>query len=72
MNLLNFVCQKDGSQMVLFVAENGPECINDNKKSLLNCINKVADDYVANESPPGVLPQFIMGAKQCRLVFEYR
>lgn len=66
--LLNFVCHKDGDQIALFIAEEGPECFSDQKEALLDCVNGTLSGYLREESEPtpnGALPKLVMGKKQC-------
>lgn len=72
-SLLNFVCHKGGDQIALFIAEGGPECFDQSKKTLEDCMNKTFSNYMQNS--PGIpslenLPQFIMGPKQCQEMDE--
>ncbi|XP_050095903.1 27 kDa hemolymph protein-like [Anopheles aquasalis] len=67
--LLNFVCHKDGDQIALFIAEEGPECFSDQKDALVDCINGTFSGYLTEEttpsSSPGGVPKLVMGKKQC-------
>lgn len=65
--LLNFVCHKDGDQIALFIAEEGPECFSDQKDALMDCANKTLSGYLNDESPSPSegLPKLVMGKKQC-------
>lgn len=69
-NLLNFICHKDGDQIALFIAEKGPDCFNDKKDNIFDCINSTFSSYVPKEAPTiDNLPQFIIGVKQCKYVY---
>lgn len=66
--LLNFVCHKDGDQIALFIAEEGPECFSDQKDALIDCANKTLSGYLNEETPSSStneLPKLVMGKKQC-------
>lgn len=67
-NILNFVCHKDGDQIALFIAEKGPECFRDKQDVLRDCFNSTLNTYVPNESATiaSELPKLIMGPKQCQ------
>lgn len=43
---LNFVCFKDGDHIALFIAEKGPECFDQRKEDLINCVNSTFTDYI--------------------------
>ncbi|XP_053673271.1 27 kDa hemolymph protein-like [Anopheles nili] len=65
--LLNFVCHKDGDQIALFIAEEGPECFSDQKDALIDCVNGTLYGYMQEEYTPTAdgLPKLVMGKKQC-------
>ncbi|XP_041772171.1 27 kDa hemolymph protein-like [Anopheles merus] len=66
--LLNFVCHKDGDQIALFIAEEGPECFADQKDALIDCVNGTMSGYLRDDSAPAAsegLPKLVMGKKQC-------
>lgn len=71
-SLLNFVCYKDGDQIALFIAEKGPECFEQSKDELINCMNSTFNTYLPLQSAiqlptiPMELPQFVIGDKQCQ------
>lgn len=66
---LNFVCYKDGDHIALFIAEKGPECFDQRKDDLINCVNSTFTDYVPADlntnNLPSVLPELVIGQKQC-------
>lgn len=71
-NLLNFVCHKEGDQIALFIAEKGPECFDQRKDDIINCMNSTLFDYLPSEKDipkeipvPTELPELVMGQKQC-------
>ncbi|XP_049291599.1 27 kDa glycoprotein-like [Anopheles funestus] len=65
--LLNFVCHKDGDQIALFIAEEGPECFSDQKDALMDCVNGTLSGYLKDDSAPATegIPKLVMGKKQC-------
>lgn len=71
-NLLNFVCFKNGDQIALFIAEQGPECFGQRQNDLLTCMRSTFDDYLPKEKDiesqtvPTELPQLVMGVEQCK------
>lgn len=76
-NLLNFICHKDGDQIALFIAEKGPECFKERADELTTCMNSTFYNYMPSEKEneinkqlPVTLPQLVMGAQQCKWVFE--
>lgn len=66
--LLDFICYRDGDMIALFIAENGPKCINDNKDQLIGCFNSTFSKYVPAEADaiPTTLPHLEIGAEQCK------
>lgn len=66
--LLDFVCYRDGDMVALFIAENGPKCINDNKDQLIACFNSTFSKYVPADTDaiPTTLPHLEIGAEQCK------
>ncbi|CAO1433833.1 unnamed protein product [Diamesa hyperborea] len=65
-NLLNFVCHKDGDQIALFIAENGPECFSNKSVAIQNCMNETFKGYVQAEMPTiDNLPNLVLGEKEC-------
>lgn len=65
--LLNFVCHKDGDQIALFIAEEGPECFEEQKQPLIDCFNSTLRGYLDEPTPKASegIPKLIMGKKQC-------
>lgn len=65
--LLNFVCHKDGDQIALFIAEEGPECFEEQKQPLIDCFNSTMRGYLDEPSPQASegIPKLVMGKKQC-------
>lgn len=65
--LLDFICYRDGDMIALFIAENGPKCINEHKDQLIECFNSTFHKYIPTETPTS-LPQLQIGAEQCKYV----
>lgn len=65
--LLNFVCHKDGDQIALFIAEEGPECFEEQKQPLIDCFNSTMRGYLDEPTPQASegIPKLVMGKKQC-------
>lgn len=65
--LLNFVCHKDGDQIALFIAEEGPECFEEQKQPLIDCFNSTMRGYLDEPTPEASqgIPKLVMGKKQC-------
>lgn len=65
-NLLNFVCHKDGDQIALFIAEKGPECFQEQKDDLINCVNSTFSGYFKDvDLDTSKFPKLVIGPKQC-------
>jgi hypothetical protein len=66
-SLVNFVCHKDGDQIALFIAEKGPECLQEKKDIIMDCINSTFRGYVPDEAPKTIdeLPVWSFGEKEC-------
>ncbi|KAH8269882.1 hypothetical protein KR044_000173 [Drosophila immigrans] len=45
-SLLGFACSRGGDQLVLFVAERGPECLEANKEAITHCMNRSFHQYL--------------------------
>lgn len=54
--------------IALFIAENGPKCINENKNELMECFNVTLQKYIPVESHINSLPHLEMGTEQCKYV----
>lgn len=65
--LLSFVCHKDGDQIALFISEKGPECIEQHRDNIQNCINTTFSGYMPAEGLESLktLPKLVMGQEQC-------
>ncbi|XP_055530502.1 27 kDa glycoprotein-like [Wyeomyia smithii] len=65
--LLNFICHKDGDQIALFIAEEGPECFEEQKQPLIDCFNSTLRGYLDEPTPKlsEGIPKLVLGKKQC-------
>lgn len=68
--MLDFICFRDGDMIALFIAENGPKCINDNKDELIACINSTFHKYMPDDldAETVTLPNLEIGQEQCKYV----
>ncbi|ALC48595.1 CG11378 [Drosophila busckii] len=48
-SLLGFACARGGDQIALFVAEQGPECLDANKEAINNCLNRSFHQYLPKD-----------------------
>ncbi|XP_055853745.1 27 kDa hemolymph protein-like [Episyrphus balteatus] len=66
--MAGFMCHKGGDQIALFYAEQGPECLEENKDNINYCMNASFADYIPKNGVPDVnnLPQLAMGKKECQ------
>lgn len=48
-SLLGFACTRGGDQIALFVAEQGPECLEANKEAISHCMNKSFHQYMPKD-----------------------
>lgn len=52
--------------VLVFIAEKGPECFSENKDAIMDCMNSTFSGYVPTETPTlASLPNFILGEKEC-------
>ncbi|XP_017006603.1 27 kDa glycoprotein [Drosophila takahashii] len=66
--LLEFICYKNGDQIALFIAEQGPECLEQSRDGIATCLNNTFSSYLPKElgNPADwSLPQLILGPKEC-------
>lgn len=64
--LLEFVCHDNGNQIALFIAEEGPECFQSKKDSLVDCFNKTMGKYVKHEMPTlENIPTLVIKEENC-------
>lgn len=69
-SLLNFVCHKDGDQIALFIAEEGPECLESQRENIQQCINSTFSTYfneadMHDSNKIKAIPKLVVGQKQC-------
>ncbi|XP_055906568.1 27 kDa hemolymph protein-like [Eupeodes corollae] len=66
--MLKFVCGKGGDQIALFFAEQGPECLEEKKDEINNCMNESFAEYIPKNGLPDInnQPQIVMGKKECK------
>lgn len=67
-SILNFVCYKGGDHIALFIAEGGPECLQEKRLEIGNCLNQTLSSYIPKDGFQSLenLPQFTFGPKQCK------
>lgn len=65
--LLDFVCHKGGDQIALFIAEKGPECLQDHKDNIQQCLNTTITPYIPVVGLDSVksLPKLVLTNKAC-------
>ncbi|XP_073830455.1 27 kDa hemolymph protein-like [Musca autumnalis] len=63
-SLLDFACHRNGEAIALFIAEDGPKCLEDNKDNIAKCMNATLSAYIP-ETVPSELPELVMGPQQC-------
>ncbi|KAH8416884.1 hypothetical protein KR222_009911, partial [Zaprionus bogoriensis] len=69
-SLLNFVCHKDGDQIALFIAEEGPECLESQRNNIQQCFNSTFSTYfngteLQDSNKVTTIPKLVVGEKQC-------
>ncbi|XP_068141450.1 27 kDa glycoprotein [Drosophila tropicalis] len=72
--LLEFICYKNGDQIALFIAEQGPECLEQNRENIGNCLNQTFGGYLPKELAnidQVNLPDFILGPSQCVELYDF-
>lgn len=65
--LLDFVCHKGGDQIALFIAEKGPECLQEHRDNIQQCLNTTLTPYLPAEGLDSVktVPKLVLTQKQC-------
>ncbi|EDV45434.1 27 kDa hemolymph protein [Drosophila erecta] len=64
--LLEFICYKNGDQIALFIAEEGPECLEQSRDGIANCLNSSFAGYLPKAfSTEWDMPQLVLGPRQC-------
>lgn len=69
-SLLNFVCHKDGDQIALFIAEEGPECLESQNYNIQQCFNSTFSTYfnsadLQDNNKIKTIPKLVVGKEQC-------
>jgi len=64
------VCHKDGDQIALFIAEEGPECLESQKDNIQECFNSTISTFLNNtdiheNNKIKALPKLVVGETQC-------
>lgn len=66
--LLQFACSRGGDQMALFIAEQGPECLEANKEAISNCLNQSFHQYIPKDGQvPDLMssPELLFSPTHC-------
>lgn len=71
--LLEFVCKKNGDHIALFIAEEGPECLEQHKDNVGSCLQKTFGHYMPASLNVSQLeiPDLVLGPKQCVELHEF-
>lgn len=71
--LLGFVCNKGGDQIALFYAEQGPECLEENKENINFCLNASFAQYIPKNSVPDIftLSQASFSKSECKDIQDF-
>jgi len=67
-SLMGFMCAKGGDQIALFVAEDGPECLEANKEAIAHCANSSFAEFIPKDgSMPDIfnLPELVLKPEHC-------
>lgn len=65
-SLLEFTCHENGTQIALFIAEEGPECFQSKKEHLERCFNDTMGKYMNGEKPTiDNLPTLVINEEHC-------
>lgn len=59
--------------ILVFIAEEGPECFEEQKQPMIDCFNSTLRGYLDEPTPQASegIPKLVMGKKQCELVFLF-
>ncbi|XP_016993552.1 27 kDa hemolymph protein [Drosophila takahashii] len=66
--LLGFACSRGGDQIALFIAEQGPECLEANKEAISNCLNQSFHQYIPKDGQvPDLMssPELLFSPTHC-------
>ncbi|KAH8338069.1 hypothetical protein KR059_004918, partial [Drosophila kikkawai] len=74
--LLEFICYKNGDQIALFIAEQGPECLEQSREGIANCLNSTFGGYLpkqltADWTNGEGLPELVLGPRQCVDLYDF-
>ncbi|KAH8250434.1 hypothetical protein KR038_003751 [Drosophila bunnanda] len=74
--LLEFICYKNGDQIALFIAEQGPECLEQSREGIANCLNATFGGYLPKEltadwTNGDKLPELVLGPRQCVDLYDF-
>lgn len=71
--LLDFVCYKNGDQIALFIAEQGPECLEHHKDNVGTCLEKSFGHYMPSQLniSQAELPELVLGTRQCTELHDF-
>ncbi|EDW07215.1 27 kDa hemolymph protein [Drosophila mojavensis] len=71
--LLDFVCYKNGDQIALFIAEQGPECLEQHKDNVGRCLEKSFGHYMPSQLNISTveLPELVLGSRQCTELHDF-
>lgn len=67
--LAEFICFKEGDRIALFIAEGGPECIQEKGEEIQSCLNStVGSNYniTPNNFSVDSIPEISFGEKECK------
>ncbi|XP_014274289.1 27 kDa glycoprotein [Halyomorpha halys] len=65
-SLLNFVCFKEGDRIALFIAEGGPECLNDKMEKISACVNSTVNAAKGNLNvSTEEMPDIVFDSEKC-------
>ncbi|XP_045488273.1 27 kDa glycoprotein-like isoform X1 [Pieris rapae] len=70
--LADFICFKEGDRIALFIAENGPECIQQKQEELQACFNSTIGSVNVGEGnfTADSIPAITFGQKECQQLTE--
>ncbi|XP_075155465.1 27 kDa hemolymph protein-like [Haematobia irritans] len=69
-SLLDALCDKNGDAISLFIAEEGPECLDAHRDDIMDCMNSTFSGYFPNDMPED-LPELIVGSKECIDFYDF-
>ncbi|CAH1404820.1 unnamed protein product [Nezara viridula] len=65
-SLMNFVCFKEGDRIALFIAEGGPECLNDKMEKISVCVNSTVNAAKGNLNvTTEEIPDIVFDSEKC-------